>query len=71
MSVAYSRYRERESKVQAMKGAGRFLFGVVLGIGLGYALMLLARPAAARTRPRPRPPFRRPRREVREREPVP
>jgi hypothetical protein len=54
-----------------MKGAGRFLFGIALGVGLGYALTLLARPAAPRVRAPRRPPFKRPRRDVREREPVP
>jgi hypothetical protein len=54
-----------------MKGAGRFLFGIALGVGLGYALTLLARPAAARVRAPRRSRLMRPRREVRERETVP
>ena len=53
-----------------MRGAGRFLFGVVLGVGVGYALTLLARPGAARERAPRRERFRRARREVRERERV-
>jgi hypothetical protein len=54
-----------------MRGAGRFLFGVALGVGVGYALTLIARPAAPRLRAPRRPRFRRERRDVREREPVP